>query len=175
MRKWNALFSRTGSEIAEISSALGRWPDKIITNREDLSNISDQIKSQTIIQIPNKPTVEDYQNILDKDALVTLNGFLRIVPAEVCGLYEIYNGHPGLIHPSFYPELKGKDPQKRAWSNKYELVGCVIHQATAELDAGEIVQYKAISNNFTSEEDLIQGLHDVSVSLWISFLKEKLV
>ena len=31
---WVALYSKTGSEIAEISKRIGKWPDIIITNKE---------------------------------------------------------------------------------------------------------------------------------------------
>jgi folate-dependent phosphoribosylglycinamide formyltransferase PurN len=47
------------------------------------------------------------------DAIVTLHGWLRVIPAYVCERSRIYNGHPGLI--TKYPELKGKDPQVRAF------------------------------------------------------------
>ena len=52
------------------------------------------------------------------NTLITLNGWLRIVPPDKCAKYNIYNGHPGLI--TKYPELKGKDPQQRMWENIHE-------------------------------------------------------
>lgn len=174
-KKWNALFSRTGSEITEISKKLGRWPDRIITNKQDLSNVSKELlKNNTIYHLSKKPTEKEYLEVLEAGALITLNGFLRVVPPSICARYEIYNGHPGLIQDRFFPELKGKDPQKRAWENKHQIVGCVIHKVIPAVDEGEILSYKATTNNFNSEEQLMQGLHDISVNLWVQFLQEKL-
>ena len=46
-----------------------------------------------------------------KHDLITLHGYLRIIPENICKQCKhIYNGHPGLIN--MYPELKGKDPQE---------------------------------------------------------------
>ena len=114
--KWIAFFSQTGSEIADISEALGQAPDVIITNDrpEHLRTIDERIEKQGYFTWANKPTEEDYISLLEAypDAVVTLHGWLRIVPPYVCERSNIYNGHPGLI--TKYPELKGKDPQEKA-------------------------------------------------------------
>ena len=46
--KWIAFFSQTGSEIADISEALGQAPDVIITNDrpEHLRTIDERIEKQ---------------------------------------------------------------------------------------------------------------------------------
>ena len=132
------------------------------------------------------PSIQQYLALIPEDSLVTMHGWLRIVPGEVCEKRNIYNGHPGLI--TKYPELKGKDPQKKAIELKHATGGCVIHKATAELDGGPIVaESKEVSINgwseasklvkeFGVEEDyVIQKLHRVSVDLWVDFLKDKLV
>lgn len=174
-KQWVALFSRTGSEITEISKKLGRWPAKIITNKQDLSNVSKELLDKhKVVQIPAKPTLQQYFKAIGPGFLVTLNGYLRIVPGELCTAYEIYNGHPGLILPDAHPELIGKDPQKRALEAGHKEVGCVIHKAIAAVDKGPILAHKAIPNTFKTEDEILQGLHNVSVSLWVEFLKEKL-
>ena len=33
--KWVAFFSQTGSEIVNISRAIDRWPDLVVTNKQD--------------------------------------------------------------------------------------------------------------------------------------------
>jgi len=63
-RPWIAFFSQTGSEIVNISQALGREPDLIVTNdRPDhLRKINEGI--ELCYMMPNKPTLEDYQEVL---------------------------------------------------------------------------------------------------------------
>ena len=110
-RPWIAFFSQTGSEIVNISKALEREPDLIVTNErpDHLRKINEGIELCYVL--PNKPTLADYEGVLSayENPLITLHGWLRIVPEEIASEYEIYNGHPGLI--TLYPELKGKDPQ----------------------------------------------------------------
>ena len=76
-RPWIAFFSQTGSEIVNISQALGREPDLIVTNKrpEHLREINGGIP--LCLELPNKPTLEDYQEVLSKygKPLVTLHGW----------------------------------------------------------------------------------------------------
>jgi folate-dependent phosphoribosylglycinamide formyltransferase PurN len=172
--KWVALFSQTGSEIYEISKRLGRFPDYVVTNKQGWEGINQDLINNTVVRyVDSKPSISDYKNHLSEDAIVTLNGWLRIVPPEICDKYEIYNGHPGLI--TKYPELKGKDPQLKAIELGHLSGGCVIHEATAVLDDGPIV---AISNtvcfNGLTEDQVFEDLHKASVYMWENFLKEKL-
>lgn len=188
------MFSQTGGEIVEICKSLGRWPDYIITNRGEFSDSSDinqelrnQIDTNTkLISIPKWPTIVDYMKISDcmgysilnerwkEDILVTLHGYLRILPEEFCDKTKIFNGHPGLI--TKYPELKGFNPQAKAWKSKekYPKVGCVLHRVIPELDSGEVIAEAEIDNNFESLDDLTGGLHELSIQLWKDFLKDKL-
>ena len=107
-----------------------------------------------------------------KDVFVTLHGYLRILPPDFTRSSNIYNGHPGAIDE--YPELKGFNPQKKAWEAKHDRVGCVIHKVTPELDNGPIVAKTTIDNNFNTYEELEKSLHDESTKLWINFLNERL-
>ena len=36
-KRWIAMFSQTGSEIAALAKHLGKWPDVIVTNNEGSS------------------------------------------------------------------------------------------------------------------------------------------
>ena len=96
---------------------------------------------------------------------------MRIVPEEICGRYEIYNGHPGLI--TKYPELKGKDPQERAYNDKYKTAGSVIHRVVPEVDAGEILAEEEVDIKDKSLNEVYESLHEISSDLWVEFLKEK--
>jgi len=174
-RPWIAFFSQTGSEIVNISQALGREPDLIVTNdRPDhLRKINEGI--ELCYMMPNKPTLEDYQEVLSAydNPLVTLHGWLRIVPEEIANQYEIYNGHPGLI--TQYPDLKGKDPQMKAWEAHYKTVGSVIHKVTAGVDEGPVIMERA----FTFERKpmlstMYEVLHNISTELWLKFFRERI-
>ena len=174
-RPWIAFFSQTGSEIVNISQALGREPDLIVTNKrpEHLREINGGIP--LCLELPNKPTLEDYQEVLGKydNPLVTLHGWLRIVPEEIANNYEVYNGHPGLI--TMYPDLKGKDPQVKAWEAHYKTVGSVIHRVTAGVDEGPVVMERA----FTFERKpmlstMYEVLHNISTELWLKFFRERI-
>ena len=169
--EWIAFFSQTGSEIVDISKSLGRWPDKIITNKrpEHLRKINEELLNVDIIYLSNKPTVEEYKNVLSKKCIVTLHGWLRIMPPEICEQHTIFNGHPGLI--TEYPELKGKDPQIRAFEGKYPVAGAVLHKVVAGVDEGKVIAEERF-NTFNLElDDLFRILRDRSLYMWCNFLK----
>ena len=174
-RPWIAFFSQTGREIVNLQDALGRVPDLIVTNdRPDhLRTINEGI--EVCLELPNKPTLEDYENILSEyeNPLITLHGWLRIVPEEIANKYEVYNGHPGLI--TLYPDLKGKDPQVKAWEARYKTIGSVIHKVTAGVDEGPVIMERAFNlERLLSLDDTFRILHNISTDLWIKFLRERL-
>ena len=175
-KPWITFFSQTGAEIADISEALGRWPDVIITNErpEHLRTIDPRIEKQGYFTWANKPTEEDYIATLEKypDAIVTLHGWLRVVPAYVCERSKIYNGHPGLI--TEYPELKGKDPQIRAFEGKYPVAGAVLHKVVAGVDEGKIIMEERFNAHNLELDDLFRILRHRSLYMWVNFLKKVL-
>lgn len=178
MRYWTAFFSQTGSEILQISKQLNRLPDAIIynTNFGRLPPINpelEQLAFERLWIVEPKPISPVYRSRIIPGSIVTLHGWLRIVPPDICSEYEIYNGHPGLI--TEYPELKGKDPQKRAYELGHEVGGCVIHRVIPEVDEGEILLSQKTSIANLSEDDIIKKLHDISIALWVEFLSEKLL
>ena len=173
-RPWVTFFSQTGGEIADISEALGRWPDRIVTNRRPshLRVIDSRIPKKLLKFVDNTPSVDDYIWHLSafESPLITLHGWLRVVPIEVCEYYNIFNGHPGLI--TEYPELKGKDPQVRAFEGKYEQAGVVLHRVIPEVDEGEIVDESRFAAEGLSLDELFRILKEVSLDMWINFLKK---
>ena len=88
----------------------------------------------------------------------------------------IYNGHPGLI--TEYPELKGKDPQIRAFEGinegKYNIAGAVLHRVTAGVDEGRIIMEERFNTFQVELEDLFRILRDRSLYMWVNFLKKAL-
>lgn len=175
-RPWIAFFSQTGGEIADIANSIGRWPDVIITNErpEHLRTIDERVEKQGYFTWANKPSEEDYISQFEKysNPLVTLHGWLRIVPPYVCERTEIYNGHPGLI--TKYPELKGKDPQEKAFNLKHEQIGCVLHRVTAGVDEGRIIAEERTNAWQLELDDIFRILKDRSLYLWTDFLKKVL-
>lgn len=180
MRPWITFFSQTGSEIHNVSNALGIYPDAVITNKSSLAGINKDFLStlqfrehklnKTILfLLPAKPVVSDYLKIFKEfnNPVVTLHGYLRIIPKEICEKYEIYNLHPGLIDK--YPSLKGFNPQERAFLEGYNLAGCVIHKVVPEVDAGEIIMSQGISIEQKKLKEVYESLHNVAFDLWKSF------
>ena len=159
MKNWIAIYSQTGSEIEEISNYIGRWPTFIFSDRDD-DRRSEIMKMRTGIYPKGK--IEE-NIILNKDALITLHGYLRIVSEDTCKQHDsIYNGHPGLI--TKYPELKGKDPQKKILQSdkEYDIIGSVIHKVIPEVDSGEVVLQRYVKNVWKT-----------SMNCWIDFFKNK--
>ena len=188
--KWVAFFSQTGSEIVNISRAIDRWPDLVVTNKQDEKTTHVELvkrvrlENTKLITLPEWPKEIDYTRAADtlnysilnehwrKDVFVTLHGYLRILPPHFTKSSNIYNGHPVAIH--IHPELKGFNPQKKAWEANHIRVGCVIHKVTPELDDGPIVEKCLINNNFDSYKELEKALHVESTKLWINFLNDRL-
>jgi len=173
---WIALFSQTGSEIIALSEALNRTPDFVITN-SSLDRVNAKIGVDFRLNNDEAKTLDILENLeFDiNSTLITLNGWLRIVPPDKCLKYNIYNGHPGLI--TKYPELKGKDPQERTWDNlhKYDVIGSVVHQVVEEVDAGEIVAKEFLSSSsLLTLDDTYSALRRTSFRAWYRFLKERL-
>ena len=180
MRSWITFFSMTGSKIYNVSRKLRRKPDVIVTNKTSLEGIVPEllslVDSNRIVMIPNRPSVDEYEIAINdivkisKNPLITLHGFLRVVPPEICEKYDIINCHPGLI--TEYPELKGKDPQKRAVD--YPVIGTVLHRVTAGVDEGPVVASDSCDNLYRSVDSVTCKLKHMSEKLWIDLLHKLL-
>ena len=170
---WVALFSQTGSEIAKLAKHLRRWPDYIITNA-DSDNINDDVIFNITHMIDNHDaqTLDILHELCDQDTLITLHGWLRIVPKPICNKYAIFNGHPGLI--TRYGELKGKDPQDKILKklDHYKYYGSVVHKVTPEIDGGEVVAYCERRNDltFTNFDD---NIRHASLTSWLNFFNKQ--
>jgi len=183
MRPWITFFSQTGSEIKNLSNTLGKYPDGIVTNRQTTEGINPELITTSTFRehklnrtvwyvLPDRPHTESYNNILSQydNPIVTLHGYLRIIPKEICERYEIYNLHPGLINK--YPELKGFNPQERAFKGQYKDAGCVIHKVTPGVDEGEIVACGEINIENMNLAEVYCALHDCALNTWINFITE---
>jgi folate-dependent phosphoribosylglycinamide formyltransferase PurN len=172
---WIAMFSQTGSEIANIAEKINRWPDLIIVNERNIERIIDsRLQGRNVVFVSNTPSVSELIDIFQwfENPLITLHGWLRIIPSSICESYSIYNGHPGLI--TRYPELKGKDPQIRAIENGYLSAGCVIHKVTAGVDEGKVLLERSFSIVGLDEREIFRIFSKTSLQLWLDFLKTEL-
>ena len=180
MRPWITFFSQTGTEIHDISNTLGVYPDAIVTNKSDFNNVNKGLLSITqfrehklnktiLISLPSKPVASNYLEILKcfDNPVITLHGYLRIIPKEICEQYEIYNLHPGLINK--FPSLKGFNPQERAFAEGYKLAGCVIHKVTPGVDEGEVLMSQGVSIEGMTLDGVYGALRDTALDLWRSF------
>lgn len=176
-KDWGVLISQTGSEIIAISKETGFLPSLLVSNNlskmplETLEMLCEL--GVTVKEIPFRPTLEDYiiPELLEKK-LITLHGFLRILPPAFFEHYagELYNGHPGLI--TYHPELKGKDPQVRAWEGNYDTVGSVVHKVTEGVDEGEVVRFSAVPNTAKSLDEMFLILRNTSLMSWKNFFQD---
>jgi folate-dependent phosphoribosylglycinamide formyltransferase PurN len=176
---WIAFFSQTGSEIVELSKSLGRKPDLVVTNNfEEKIKYNPGVRELGVTLMAAKHDLlmnyfrSQHVYPIDK-TIISLHGYLRILPPDICEQYEIYNGHPGAI--TLFPELKGKDPQEKVWlkNEKYNIIGSVVHRCTAELDAGDIVKSVMVCNRCYSKDEVYASLKMTSLSAWNFFMKEK--
>jgi hypothetical protein len=171
---WVALFSQTGSEIYNIARRIGRAPDYIMTNNKDRETWHPGLEDLNSLIVTGKhPMLMDLLIIQRNKPLVTLHGYLRILPEKVVTMHEVINGHPGDIVK--YPVLKGKDPQAKAIELGLPSTGVVLHNAVAEVDAGEILKH-ATRDIFagTTTEQLILDLKAIQLNLWCELLRERL-
>jgi len=179
VREWYAFFSQTGNELAKIIQLTGKEPTKIVTNLS-VEQVKEKVNpwlyenyKHKLMYLPNRPTVHDYINAIGyhpEDKLLTMHGWLRILPPTICFKYKAFNGHPGLI--TKYPELRGKDPQIKAYMGNYISGGCVIHEITPELDEGPICLSEEVLLDDLSLDETFLILYQTSLNLWIEFFKE---
>ncbi len=86
--------------------------------------------------------------------LVVLARFMQIVPSELCGEFH---GKIMNIHHSFLPSFEGANPYQRAYERGVKLIGATCHYATAELDAGPIIDQEVIRvEHFHTPDDLVR-------------------
>lgn len=175
---WIALFSQTGTELKELENSLGVSPTIVMTNSKVFEKTGHSFTRSTFWKKSHDEIVHwlshSYNNETLSRVFITLHGYLRILPPDICQRYEIYNGHPAFI--PLYPELKGKDPQIRTWQNssKYPIIGSVVHRCVAEVDAGEVVSCVSYSNRVESEDEIFCQLKISSFEAWKWFLRKRL-
>lgn len=171
---WVALFSQSGRELISLYEKFGYAPEVILTNSRKAD--------AGIFKLPGKLIAHTHASLMDDLAklinttapVVTLHGYLRILPPDITAHPLIYNGHPGLI--TKYPNLKGKDPQETVWMNlhQYDEMGAVVHKVTNEVDGGEILVAKSIPvvQDLTKEQ-VYAALKMAQQEAWMEFFNRE--
>lgn len=184
-KKWVALFSKSGSEILSLINHFGFAPDLIVTTKtqEEFSqlDLSGAVHIDSVKFLSKECRVKEYIDILTGADInpgwdvITLHGFLKIIPSRIVNRYPMINLHPGLI--SKYPELKGLNPQKRLLENidGFEEYGCVLHEVIKDVDEGRIISESSRRiHEMISEDEIWDGFSEMALKLWIEYLTDKL-
>lgn len=185
--KWYGLFSHTGKELETLAGKDHDWNvrlDTVITNNMDYQGkLSAQgIRVFKLASFKDVNWLLKQPRIVEDNSLVTLNGYMGIVPADVlqdlrsrgC---KVYNIHPAPIQ--LYPELRGKDPQERMYEGiqkrEYTFIGVVIHEVDAGVDTGKIVHWVLqMADHTMTKDELYTRLHELGTQAWESFFRERM-
>lgn len=169
-KPWIAMFTRSGKTLADVCERVGYWPDCVYTN--NFKHLDPRILQQPgLYRLSHDNIMKVLRNQYFQGYLITLMGYLNIIPPNICKSYSIYNLHPANIKD--YPEYKGKDPIERIFKdNRLEALGNVLHKVVSEVDSGEIVQvelYKA-----DTIDDAYNMANEYAVKMWAKLLEMEL-
>lgn len=136
----------------------------IISNHSNLKVVAEQfnIDFQHIpITKDNKSQQEAQQLELlrqYKIDLVVLAKYMQIVSADFISQFpQIIN-----IHHSFLPAFIGANPYHRAFERGVKIIGATAHYATADLDAGPIIEQDVVRVSHRDEvDDLVRKGKDL--------------
>ncbi|MCC5601332.1 formyltetrahydrofolate deformylase [Nostoc favosum] len=136
----------------------------IISNHSNLKVVAEQfnIDFQHIpINKDNKSEQEAQQLELlrqYKIDLVVLAKYMQIVSADFINQFpQIIN-----IHHSFLPAFIGANPYHRAFERGVKIIGATAHYATADLDAGPIIEQDVVRVTHRDEvDDLVRKGKDL--------------
>lgn len=186
VNKWYSLFSHTGSETEALhfSEEVPLQLEAAITDNWDYSGNLDGMVTR-LYRLASRKDINwllKQPHLIEDSSLITLNGYMGIVPADVLqNLRErgckVYNIHPAPIQ--LYPELRGKDPQERMYEGiqkrEYTYIGVVIHEVDAGVDTGKIVHWVLqLADPGMTKDELYARLHEMGTQAWESFFRERM-
>lgn len=153
------LISGGGSNMAAIvrAAAQERWAERfdariaaVVSNKAEAGGLAfAQAEGIATAVVPHKAfaTREAFDGALAEaidayaPALVVLAGFMRILTP---GFVTRYEGRLLNIHPSLLPAFPGLDTHRRAIEAGCRVAGATVHQVTAVLDHGPIVDQAVV-------------------------------
>ncbi len=90
---------------------------------------------------------------------MVLARFMQIVPPDLC---QRYAGRIINIHHSFLPSFAGAKPYHQAYQRGVKLIGATCHYASAELDAGPIIEQDTTRiDHGDTVEDMVRYGRDI--------------
>ncbi|MEH1890194.1 MAG: formyltetrahydrofolate deformylase [Nostoc sp.] len=136
----------------------------IISNHSNLKVVAEQFNidfQHVSITKDNKSEQEAQQLELlrqYKIDLVVLAKYMQIVSADFINKFpQIIN-----IHHSFLPAFIGANPYHRAFERGVKIIGATAHYATADLDAGPIIEQDVVRVSHRDEiDDLVRKGKDL--------------
>ena len=151
-----------------LSDLLWRWRSgelsfdipMVISNHEDLRHMVERegIKFRFIpVREDNRDTAfvqmaEIFRR--GQPDLIVLARYMQIIPESLC---TEFHGRIMNIHHSFLPSFVGANPYQRAHARGVKLIGATCHYATADLDAGPIIDQEVIRvEHFHTPDDLVR-------------------
>jgi phosphoribosylglycinamide formyltransferase 1 len=153
------LVSGGGSNMAAIVRAAQRddWRKMygaqvaaVISNRSDAGGLRfarEQQIATAVVDHKQFASREAFDDALaaaidaHQPALVVLAGFMRILTP---GFVARYEGRLLNIHPSLLPAFPGLHTHQRALDAGCKVAGATVHQVTAELDHGPILEQAVV-------------------------------
>ncbi len=159
MKKIVILISGGGSNMAAIVRAAQReaWRERhgaevaaVISNRADAGGLAfarEQRIATEVLDHKRFASREAFDaelaSVVDRHgpALVVLAGFMRILTP---GFVQRYEGRLLNIHPSLLPAFPGLHTHQRAIEMGCRFSGATVHQVTAELDYGPILDQAVV-------------------------------
>ncbi len=164
-RKMIVLVSKQGHCLADL---LWRWRSGelacdipcVISNHEDYRAFVEREGLEfRHIPIDSKDKAAGFEQMAaifreQSPDLVVLARYMQVLPAAFCAEFhgKILN-----IHHSFLPSFVGANPYQRAYERGVKLIGATCHYATAELDAGPIIDQEVTRiEHFHSPDDLVR-------------------
>ena len=73
--------------------------------------------------------------------LIVLAGFMRVLKP---GFLNAFKGKIINLHPSLLPAFTGLDGIGQAWRRGVKVAGCTVHEVTAEVDGGPILDQAVV-------------------------------
>jgi phosphoribosylglycinamide formyltransferase 1 len=159
MKKIVILISGGGSNMAAIVRAAQRegWRERygaevaaVISNRADAGGLALAREHHIAAEVLDHKLFGSREafeaalaEIIDRHtpALVVLAGFMRILTP---GFVQHYEGRLLNIHPSLLPAFPGLHTHQRAIEMGCRFAGATVHQVTAELDHGPILDQAVV-------------------------------
>ncbi|MFP4069379.1 MAG: phosphoribosylglycinamide formyltransferase [Opitutales bacterium] len=85
--------------------------------------------------------------------LIVLAGFMRILERP---FIDAFGGKVINLHPSLLPSFPGLHGIRQAYDHGVKITGCTVHWVTPDLDAGPIIDQKAVRIDESDTLDILE-------------------